>query len=468
MGLFHRFFSHPTEPVATVAPAAAPRRASTADVPPPAGEQRSSNGASRSRRRRRRSGRRSNSQREPDRSRAAAVQALSSGGYRLPALEELDRIDRAQYPPDFEALDLSDRSLATVTALGFNVPTPIQRETIPVLLSGADVVGQAQTGTGKTLAFGLPLVERLDRDSAKVQGIVLVPTRELADQVFSVLDFLATAAGLQAIALMGGRRLDQDFANLAAQPQIVVGTPGRVIDHLERRTLDLSGVRVAVLDEADRMLDIGFEPDIRRILNRSPRNRQTALYSATIPTTIKTLIWRYMRDPQHVHTETERTIPLIRQRYYEVAERDKLDALMELFPEMRGRTLIFCNMKVTVDRLVRRLQSEGVPAEAIHGDMDQRKRDRVMRRFRAGELQILVATNVAARGLDIEDVKHVVNFDAPHTAEDYIHRVGRTGRAGRDGSATIFVAEWDLETFESIRKAAGPALERGQLALYAS
>ncbi len=468
MGLLRRFFSHPTEPAATVAPAVAPRRASPADFSPPAGEQRSANGASRSRRRRRRSGRRSNPQREPDRSRAAAVQALSSGGYRLPALEELDRIAPAQYPPDFEALGLSDRSLATVTALGFTVPTPIQRETIPVLLSGADVVGQAQTGTGKTLAFGLPLVERLDRDSAKVQGIVLVPTRELADQVFSVLDFLATAAGLQAIALMGGRRLDQDFAKLAAQPQIVVGTPGRVIDHLERRTLDLSGVRVAVLDEADRMLDIGFEPDIRRILGRSPRNRQTALYSATIPTTIKTLIWRYMRDPQHLRTETERTIPLIRQRYYEVAERDKLDALMELFPKMRGRTLIFCNMKVTVDRLVRRLQSEGVPAEAIHGDMDQRKRDRVMRRFRAGELQILVATNVAARGLDIEDVMHVVNFDAPQTAEDYIHRVGRTGRAGRDGSATIFVAEWDLETFESIRKAAGPALERGQLALYAS
>ena len=467
MGLFRRFFSHPIEPVATVAPVAAPRRASAADSPPPTGEQRSANGASRSRRRRR-GGRRSSSQREPDRSRAAAVQALSSGGYRLPALEELDRIDPGQYPPDFRTLGLSDRSLATVTALGFNVPTPIQRETIPVLLFGADVVGQAQTGTGKTLAFGLPLVERLDRDSAKVQGIVLVPTRELADQVFSVLDFLATAAGLQAIALMGGRRLDQDFAKLAAQPQIVVGTPGRVIDHLERRTLDLSGVRVAVLDEADRMLDIGFEPDIRRILGRSPRNRQTALYSATIPTTIKTLIWKYMRDPQHLRTETERTIPLIRQRYYEVAERDKLDALMELFPEMRGRTLIFCNMKVTVDRLVRRLQSAGIPAEAIHGDMDQRKRDRVMRRFRAGELQILVATNVAARGLDIEDVMHVVNFDAPQTAEDYIHRVGRTGRAGRDGSATIFVAEWDLETFESIRKAAGPTLERGQLALYAS
>ena len=355
-----------------------------------------------------------------------------------------------------------------MTALGFDAPTPIQRETIPVLLSGADVVGQAQTGTGKTLAFGLPLVEQIDQDSPKVQGVVLVPTRELADQVFSVLGFLATAAGLRVIPLMGGRRLDQDFAKLAAQPQIIVGTPGRVIDHLTRRTLDLSGVRVAVLDEADRMLDIGFEPDIRRILSRAPRNRQTALYSATIPTTIKTLIWKYMRDPQHVRTETEHTIPLIRQRYYEVAERDKLDALMELFPEMSGRTLIFCNMKVTVDRLVRRLQSAGVPAEAIHGDLDQRKRDRVMRRFRAGELQILVATNVAARGLDIEDVMHVVNFDAPQTAEDYIHRVGRTGRAGRDGSATIFVAEWDSETFESIQKAAGPALERGQLALYAS
>ena len=364
-------------------------------------------------------------------------------------------------------MGLSDRSLATVTSLGFETPTPIQRETIPLLLSGADVVGQAQTGTGKTLAFGLPLVQQLDPESPKVQGIVLVPTRELAEQVYSVLGFLAAAAGLRAVVLMGGHRLDHDFANLADQPQIVVGTPGRVIDHLQRRTLDLDGVRVAILDEADRMLDIGFEPDIRRILGRCPRERQTALYSATIPTTIKTLIWKYMRDPQHVRTETEQAVPSIRQRYYEVAERDKLDALMELLPDMHGRTLIFCNMKMTVDRLVSRLKDARIAADAIHGDLDQRKRDSVMRRFRSGELQILVATNVAARGLDIEDVMHVVNFDAPQTADDYIHRVGRTGRAGRDGSATIFVAEWDLETFASIQKATGPALERGELALYA-
>ena len=390
-----------------------------------------------------------------------------SGGYRLPDIATLERIDPATYAAGFRNLGLSDRALATVTGLGFDEPTPIQEQSIPALIEGRDVVGQAQTGTGKTLAFGLAIVERLDSALPEVQAIVLVPTRELAQQVHSVLAFLAESFGLQATALMGGRRMDKDFQNLEAGPQIVVGTPGRVIDHLGRGTLSLRRVRLAVLDEADRMLDIGFEPDISRIMSRCPKDRHSALYSATMPTSIKTLIWKYMRDPVYITIAPEQaTVPEIRQRYYEVAERDKLKALMELLPEMTGRTLIFCNMKVTVDRLVSRLRDRSIAADAIHGDLDQRKRDRVMERFRSGELEILVATNVAARGLDIEDVKHVVNFDLPQSAEDYIHRIGRTGRAGREGSATTFVAEWDMDTFDAIKKTAGDDLRRGELSLY--
>ena len=404
-----------------------------------------------------------------DRSSAAARKALRSGGYQLPPLTVVDAIDPGDYPAAFRELGLSDRALAVMASLGFDSPTPIQEQTLPLMLDGHDVVGQAQTGTGKTLAFGLVIVERLDPSQRDVQAVVLVPTRELAQQVFGVLEFLAAAMGLLAVPLVGGRRLNQDFDNLDRRPQIVVGTPGRIIDHLGRGTLDLREVRVAVLDEADRMLDIGFEPDMRRILGRCPSDRQTALFSATIPTPIKTLIWRFMHEPEHISIEPEQAPPgEIHQRYYEVAEQDKLKALSELLPEMQGRTLIFCNMKVTVDRLVRRLRDRDVLAEAIHGDLDQRKRDRVMERFRAGELQFLVATNVASRGLDIPDLNHVVNFDLPQNADEYVHRVGRTGRAGRQGSAVTFVCEWDYDAFDEIRRRAGDDLSRDDLALYAT
>lgn len=373
------------------------------------------------------------------------------------------------WPAAFAALGLSERMLSALTALKFEEPTPIQQQSIPLLMNGHDVVGQAQTGTGKTVAFGLPAVEICDPDLGECQAIVLTPTRELAQQVGSVLDFFARAAGLEATVLMGGRRLSDDFANLERRPQIVVGTPGRIIDHLERRTLRLNRVRMAVLDEADRMLDIGFYPDMRRILRRSPDDRQTALFSATIPTPIKSLIHQFMHEPEHVHIAPEvATAEGIYQRYYEVADRDKIRAVEELLPELSGRTLVFCNMKVTVDRLVRRLLDRGLNADAIHGDRDQRKRDRVMGQFRSGDLQFLIATDVAARGLDIPDVQHVVNFDLPQTAEDYVHRVGRTGRAGAEGSAISFVGEWDFDQLEKILKLVGDDLQRGELELYSS
>ena len=416
---------------------------------------------------RRRRNRRKRSDGAPAAPQSATQKALLSGGYQLPALDELDAVSADDWPTPFASLGLSERMLSALTALKFEEPTPIQAQSIPLLLEGRDVVGQAQTGTGKTVAFGLPAVELCDPDLGECQAIVLTPTRELAQQVGSVLDFFARAAGLEATVLMGGRRLSDDFANLERRPQIVVGTPGRVIDHLERRTLRLNRVKLAVLDEADRMLDIGFYPDMRRILRRSPDDRQTALFSATIPTPIKSLIHQFMHEPEHVHIAPEvATAEGINQRYYEVADRDKIRAVEELLPELSGRTLVFCNMKVTVDRLVRRLLDRGLNADAIHGDRDQRKRDRVMGQFRAGDLQFLVATDVAARGLDIPDVQHVVNFDLPQTPEDYVHRVGRTGRAGAEGSAISFVGEWDFDQLEKILKLVGDELTRGELELY--
>ena len=397
----------------------------------------------------------------------ATQKALLSGGYDLPDLDAVGAVEEQEWPAAFRRLGMSGRMLSVLTALGFAEPTPIQEQAIPLLLEGRDVVGQAQTGTGKTVAFGIPAVEMCDPSMGEAQAIVLVPTRELAAQVGTVLEYFARAAGLEATVLMGGRRLKDDFANLERGPQIVVGTPGRIIDHLDRRTLNLSWVKLAVLDEADRMLDIGFEPDMRRILRRCPEDRQTALFSATIPTPIKTLIWRYMREPEEIHIAPEAaTAEGIAQRYYEVADRDKARAVEELLPELAGRTLVFCNMKVTVDRLVARLRHAGLDADAIHGDRDQNKRDRVMGRFRAGELQFLVATDVAARGLDIPDVTHVVNYDLPQTAEDYVHRVGRTGRAGKEGSAVSFVGEWDFEQLDKILKVVGEDLERAELELY--
>ena len=378
-------------------------------------------------------------------------------------------VDLAAAPEAFRALGLSDRSLTTVMAMGFTEPTPVQARSIPVLLEGHDVVGVAQTGTGKTLAFGLPMAELLDPARREVQALVLVPTRELAQQVLAVLAEIGEPFGLRTVGLLGGHALQGDFRALEGKPHVIVGTPGRIKDHLRRRTLSLNAVRYAVLDEADQMLDIGFLPDITHILGRTPRSRQTALFSATMPHNVMRLVRRYMDQPETIAVASElETVESIDHVYFEVAERDKVRGLRELIDrELRGRTLVFSRTRRGVDRLADRLQGYGVNVGALHGDMDQRRRDRVVQSFRSGELELLIATNVAARGLDIPEITHVVNYDAADNAEEYVHRTGRTGRAGRDGKAISFVSEVDIERFDVLRAAFGERLTRDRLEMYA-
>lgn len=362
-------------------------------------------------------------------------------------------------PEAFRALGIDEAGLRAVAALGFEQPTPIQEQTIPLLLAGRDVVGIAETGSGKTMAFGLPLARTIDGSHRDAQALILVPTRELADQVTEVLSHLGRYYRFETIRLVGGKPLKKDFAALDAGAQVVVGTPGRVMDHLKRGTLDLKRVGFVVLDEADEMLDIGFAKDIDWILRAVPKRHQTALFSATMPIAISRLVWRYMRDSERVETQppsSQKPAEMVRQLYCEVAERDKFEALRYLHRQQDlGRSLVFRRTKIGVDRLTAQLQRAGIQARAIHGDLRQSDRDRVMRDFRSGNLQFLIATNVAARGLDIPDIEHVINFDVPQNVEEYIHRVGRTARAGKTGSAITFVGEWELAEWDAIVEAIG-------------
>ncbi len=355
-------------------------------------------------------------------------------------------------PEAFAALGLDNTSLQAVAALGFTEPTPIQERALPVLLEGGDVVGIAQTGTGKTIAFGLPLAGSIDPTDNRVQAIVLVPTRELATQVLEVMDHLSRYFDFTAMGLVGGKRIAGDLIRLEKGAHVVVGTPGRVIDHIKRGTLNLRAAKFVVLDEADQMLDIGFLPDINYILRCVPKQRQTALFSATMPMSIKKLVYRYMDRPDEILVDPEqRTAEGVDQQYCEVSERDKILALQYLFEERGlGRSLIFRKTKIGVDRLTSQLRAAGVGAQAIHGDLHQGERDRVMKDFREGRLEFLVATNVAARGLDIPDIQHVINYDVPQNSEEYIHRIGRTARAGKRGYAITFVGEWDLDAWEKL------------------
>jgi ATP-dependent RNA helicase DeaD len=374
----------------------------------------------------------------------------------------------------FGALELSDPVRRAVWEMGYRQPSPIQVLAVPQLLAGKDCVGQAQTGTGKTAAFGIPIVERVDPTKRQVQAIILLPTRELCRQVAIELEKLGKYRDLSVLAVYGGEGMDRQLRALQSGVHVVVGTPGRVQDHIWRGTLRLDDVRIAVLDEADEMLDVGFAEDIERILRNVPTARQTALFSATIPSFIHTLVRRYLKDPEWVSTvdhsqpATARIPKEIRQNYVHVAERDKLAAVEELVKSEKGysRVLVFRRMKISVDRLTEQMKRKGYSARALHGDLPQGERNRVLEDFRSGRIQFLVATNVAARGLDIKDVSHVLNFDLPETPEEYVHRIGRTGRAGKEGTAISFVAEWDLDAFEAIKLHVGNVLEERQLELY--
>jgi ATP-dependent RNA helicase DeaD len=356
-----------------------------------------------------------------------------------------------------------------IADMGYLEPTEIQARVIPLLLDGRDVIGQAQTGTGKTAAFGIPLIEGIDETLRVTQALVLAPTRELALQIAEELRKIARYLPDICVAtIYGGAGYGRQFEDLKAGAQVVVGTPGRVLDHLGRGSLKLDTVDYLILDEADRMLDMGFLPDVERILRRTPRERQTALFSATLPTVIRVLSRRYMFEPTSVHVQPERvTVEEVEQVYYEVAERDKVEGLLSLIAQdPPERAMIFRQMKIGVDRLVSTLKRRGLPVAAIHGDMSQKVREQVLRDFREGRLTYLVATDVAARGLDIPEVSHVFNFDIPEDADAYVHRIGRTARAGRSGQAVTFVGEWDSDKLPPIQKLVGNRLERRILPIY--
>jgi ATP-dependent RNA helicase DeaD len=370
--------------------------------------------------------------------------------------------------PGFGGLELSEPVARALDEMGYHEPTEIQAAAIPPLLDGRDVVGQAQTGTGKTAAFGIPLVELVDPERKVVQALVLAPTRELASQISEELSRLAQYRGIRIATVYGGAAMGRQLLDLRQGAQVVVGTPGRILDHLSRGTMRLNEVGYLILDEADRMLDMGFMPDVERILRRTPRTRQTALFSATIPTVVRIIARRHMKSPATIQVKPEApTVSEVDQIYYEVAQRDKPAGLALVLQEQQPeRAIVFCRTQVAVDRLTRFLHSRGFQVEAIHGSMSQQHRERVIADFRSGALRLLIATNVAARGLDIPEVTHVVNYDIPEETESYIHRIGRTARMGRDGKAITFVAEWDDKALTDIKKAVNGALRQERLALY--
>ncbi len=351
----------------------------------------------------------------------------------------------------FTDLGLSPGTLETLSALGYEEPTPIQREAIPPLLAGRDLLGQAATGTGKTAAFALPIIEQIGTDAErktahpKVSALILVPTRELAMQVAEAVHRYGRKFNARVLPIYGGQSIQQQLTVLRRGVDVVVATPGRALDHIRRKTLDLSSVRTVVLDEADEMLDMGFAEDLEAILESTPAERQTALFSATIAPRIRSIAKRHLQDPVQVKIGAERVeagdIPRVRQVAYMVQRPQKAAALGRILDiETPASAIVFCRTRTEVDELTETLNGRGYRAEAIHGGLSQEQRDRVMRRFREGGVELLVATDVAARGLDIRHLSHVFNFDVPASPDAYVHRIGRTGRAGGEGVA-ITLAE---------------------------
>jgi ATP-dependent RNA helicase DeaD len=375
----------------------------------------------------------------------------------------------AQRHHRFGDIELPVTIARAIEKMGFQTPTEVQARAIGPLRAGRDLIGQAQTGTGKTAAFGIPIVEKVDPTGAYVQALVLTPTRELCVQVTEEIRRIGAFRNVTAVAIYGGSSMDRQIAALKRGAQVVVGTPGRVLDLIRRGELRLDRVHTVILDEADRMLDMGFIVDVETILSRCPRQRQTALFSATMPYAILRICDRFMdRNADHIVVRPEmRTVETVRQLVYFVAEQDKVRALVELTEQFGfNRLLVFRHTQIGVDRLAATLSRRGRNVAALHGGMSQRDRTRTLNDFRSGKIQFLVATNVASRGLDITDLPYVLSYDIPEDADTYVHRVGRTARAGKEGTAITFVGEWDLEAWEQIREQVGAEIEEGELQLY--
>src|SRR5215475_3184370 len=365
--------------------------------------------------------------------------------------------------PAFRDLGVSDPICDALAAAGITAAFPIQTLALPIALAGHDIIGQARTGTGKTLAFGIPLLQRLgqpaDRRPLAPGALVVVPTRELAIQVAGDLRMAGSSSGTRVLTLYGGRAYEPQIEALRAAVDVVVGTPGRLLDLVRQRHLDLSDVATLVLDEADKMLDLGFLPDVERILQLTPPGRQTVLFSATMPGEIVTLARRHLRQPMHVraeqHDEPEH-VPLTEQHVFRAHQMDKIEMLARVLQATgRGLTMVFCRTKRTADQVAEALTTRGFAAAAVHGDLGQAQRERALRAFRHGKVDVLVATDVAARGLDVEDVTHVVNYECPEDDKAYLHRIGRTGRAGRTGVAVTFVDWRDLQRWKMINETLG-------------
>jgi ATP-dependent RNA helicase DeaD len=365
----------------------------------------------------------------------------------------------------FAEFGLEPKVLQAVTEMGFEESTPIQAKAIPIAMKGADLIGQAQTGTGKTAAFGIPLISKIPPEEDRIVALVMTPTRELAIQVADELGKLARYKGIRTLPIYGGQDIGRQIRALKKKPQIIIGTPGRLLDHINRKTIRLDDVKTVVLDEADEMLDMGFMEDITTILGLVPEERQTMLFSATMPPNIQKLAQQFLRNPEHISVIPKNiTAPSIEQTYIEVHEREKFEALSRLLDmESPDLAIVFGRTKRRVDELSEALQKRGYSADGLHGDLSQNQRDTVMRKFRDGSIDVLVATDVAARGLDVSGVTHVINFDLPQDPESYVHRIGRTGRAGKEGIAYTFVTPREIDHLHFIERVTRQRIARRPL-----
>ncbi|MEI6079422.1 MAG: DEAD/DEAH box helicase [bacterium] len=366
----------------------------------------------------------------------------------------------------FKKLGLSDQTLKALKAKGFEEPSPIQVETIPVLLQGnLDIIGQAQTGTGKTAAFALPIIQTIKENSRHVQAIILTPTRELAIQVAEEINSLKGDKDIRIVPIYGGQAIEQQFKKLTRGVDIVVGTPGRIIDHLDRRTLKLDKVSYMVLDEADEMLNMGFIEDMQEIMEQTNPDKRTLLFSATMPPRIQALAKNYMKEHKFIAIQKERlNNNLTEQIYFEVRQADKFEALCRIIDmELEFYGLIFCRTKIETDDIAKQLIDRGYDAEALHGDVSQSQRERILDKFRKQKITILVATDVAARGIDVNKMTHVINYSLPQDPESYVHRIGRTGRAGNKGTAVTFITPSEYRKLLFIQKEAKTDIRKAEV-----